>query len=170
MNPNHAPRSTRSALLSACAFLATISLWASGCSEQKSDPVKQAPDQSAAPAHVITVRLASTEPHPDYTPVADPTRGTIYVAPEVVVSNEHIKSAKAAEGQYGAVVDITLTDEGGRKMEAFTEAHLGKLVAMMVDDCLKSSATINSVVRTRIQLTGSFTIDEAKEIASALNP
>jgi preprotein translocase subunit SecD len=140
--------------------------------DEAADPAPTTPDASAvaAPRPKVTVHLASVEPHPGYTQGEARGWKTVYIAPEVVLTDDDFLSAEAVDDRFGPVVNVTLTPEGGKKMAAFTRAHIGELVATQVDGTLMNAAKIMSVVSSSIQITGDWDKEEATRLAKALNP
>lgn len=69
-------------------------------------------------------------------------------------------------GQY--FVDFALTEEGGVVFAEHTRANQGKHLTIVLDKQVISSPTINAVIEDRGTITGSFTLDEAQQLATQL--
>lgn len=69
-------------------------------------------------------------------------------------------------GQY--FVDFTLTDEGGRIFAEHTRANQGKFLTIVLDKQVISSPTISAVIEDQGTITGSFTLEEAQQLATQL--
>jgi preprotein translocase subunit SecD len=65
-------------------------------------------------------------------------------------------------------VSFTLTTEGGRKFGALTSAHIGRQLAIVVDGRVRSVARIDNRITTDGIIHGSFTQQEAQDIALIL--
>ncbi|MBN1423243.1 protein translocase subunit SecD [Candidatus Fermentibacteria bacterium] len=65
-------------------------------------------------------------------------------------------------------VDFFLNRRGGRRFGAITKENVGKLLAIVLDNVVQSAPRINSEIRTRGQITGSFTENEARDLAVVL--
>ena len=69
----------------------------------------------------------------------------------------------------GNVVSMTMNDEGARAWARVTQQNLNKSVAIVLDDQVYSFPTVNSVIEGgRSQITGKFSLEEAKDLANVL--
>ena len=69
----------------------------------------------------------------------------VQVGSEVVISNDDFASATPSFTDDGRrAVDVTLTDEGARKMLAYTSAHLREPIAIMLDGQLLDAPMVLS--------------------------
>ena len=69
----------------------------------------------------------------------------------------------------GNVVSMTMNDEGSRQWARVTQQNLNKAVAIVLDDQVYSYPNVNSVIEGgRSQITGHFTVEEAKDLANVL--
>lgn len=66
------------------------------------------------------------------------------------------------------VVNFTTTDAGAATFGDFTGRNVGKLMAVVLDDQIQSVATINQRLFRDIQISGSFTPEEANQLALVL--
>jgi preprotein translocase subunit SecD len=66
-------------------------------------------------------------------------------------------------------VGFALTNEGGRKFSAFTQAHVGDKLAVTLDNKVMEVATIQEQIRDQGRITGGFTDQSAKDLALVLN-
>ncbi len=83
-----------------------------------------------------------------------------------------LKSASVQfDGQTGKpAISLQFTDEGGKKFESITGRNVGKPVFIFLDNEVVSNPTVQEkIIGTSAQISGSFTIDEAKAIAVQLN-
>ncbi len=65
---------------------------------------------------------------------------------------------------------LGFTKEGGDKFAKITERNIGKQVPMILDNEIVSAPTVQEkIIDGNAQITGSFTVDEAKKIAIQLN-
>ena len=79
----------------------------------------------------------------------------------------------AASSDYeqlqGNVVSMTMNNDGAKAWARITQNNLGKSVAIVLDEHVYSFPTVNSVIEGgRSQITGDFTVDEAKDLANVL--
>ena len=104
----------------------------------------------------------------------DYMKSLVVIYDEVALDGSHIENAKVSEGSTNNVSNISpsinfnLDAEGGNIFYAFTSAHKGDSLAVVMDDKVKSVATINSAIRDSVSLTGAFTQEEAQSLAVVL--
>ena len=87
------------------------------------------------------------------------------------ISGRHLKDAKAAiGGQYGteAVVAFKLTGSGAKKFYELTSENIGKNLAIILDNKVISAPVIQQGIRSEGQITGSRSMESAKELATLL--
>ncbi|MDR0557117.1 MAG: protein translocase subunit SecD [Treponema sp.] len=91
------------------------------------------------------------------------------VKKEVGLDGNHIKSAVVDRGDIDGKPEVTfvLDSEGGEIFYKLTSANVGKPLAIVLDDRVKSQATIQSGIHESVRLTG-FGLDEANNIALTL--
>jgi len=69
-----------------------------------------------------------------------------------------------------ANVSMTMNSEGARDWQRITGENIGKSIAIVLDGYVYSFPTVqNEIAGGRSQITGNFTIDEAKDLANILN-
>lgn len=96
--------------------------------------------------------------------------GNVPVAKEVLLSGEHIKSSEAqySDGQY--VVALEFTDEGTDLFTEATTTYLNDYIGIFLDDTLISCPMVNSTITDGAAIIeGSFTLDDAKALATQIN-
>ncbi|MGA2369501.1 MAG: protein translocase subunit SecD [Candidatus Korobacteraceae bacterium] len=85
------------------------------------------------------------------------------------VSGGDLRSADAGHDENGrADVNFILTGEGGRRFAAFTGAHVGDKLAVVLDNRVKSVATIQEQIHDQGRITGSFSEQETRDLALTL--
>lgn len=68
------------------------------------------------------------------------------------------------------VVSIQFSKEGGDKFEKITEKNVGRPLAIILDNTLVSAPTVQETIKGgNAQITGSFTLEEAKKLSIQLN-
>jgi SecD/SecF fusion protein len=88
------------------------------------------------------------------------------------VGGKDIKTATTGyDDQSGKItVDLSMTEEGADKWAEMTADNVNKIVAITMDDVVYSAPrVINAITGGNTQISGSFTIDEAKDLAGLLN-
>ena len=88
---------------------------------------------------------------------------------EIGLDGNHIRSAEVSRNNLDGKPEVTflLDSEGGEIFYRLTSANIGKPLAIVLDDKVKSQATIQSAIRDAVRLTG-FGADEANNIALTL--
>ncbi len=113
---------------------------------------------------------ASTTPVEGYRELADAQDQVFYVAPECVVTERDIVDAKVTEdGRGQPAVLVSLSATGADRLAAFTRAHIGKPMAILVDDQLVTAPMIHSEFSAAAMISGEFTQARAERIAMALS-
>jgi preprotein translocase subunit SecD len=66
-------------------------------------------------------------------------------------------------------VTFQLTNEGGRRFYAFTSAHVGEPLAIVLDTKVREVANIKEAIHDSVRITGAFSVEEAKDLRVVLN-
>ncbi|MCK4850585.1 MAG: protein translocase subunit SecD, partial [Phycisphaerae bacterium] len=69
----------------------------------------------------------------------------------------------------GPAVDFSFDPAGGRIFEDLTRANIGKPLAIVLDDVVYSAPNILVGIRRAGQITGRFTLEETRQLASTMN-
>jgi SecD/SecF fusion protein len=88
------------------------------------------------------------------------------------VGGKDIKNASTGyDEQSGKItVDLKMTEEGADKWAEMTSDNVNKIVAITMDDVVYSAPRVmNAITGGNTQISGSFTIGEAKDLAGLLN-
>ncbi len=82
-----------------------------------------------------------------------------------------LKASTGYDDQSGKItVDLAMTIEGGDKWAEMTSDNVNRIVAITMDDVVYSAPrVINAITGGNTQISGSFTIDEAKDLSGLLN-
>lgn len=93
----------------------------------------------------------------------------------VVLEGTDVADARAGSytdeftGNREYVVSLTLTDEGTTKFAVATAANVGSQIAIIYDGEVISAPTVNEAIGGgQAQITGSFTYEEAEQLASTI--
>lgn len=88
----------------------------------------------------------------------------------VVLTGADLVSARLGRDQYGRpAVDIEFTPEAGRKFEELTGGLIGQLMPIVLDGEVISAPRVESrIPGGKAQITGQFTVEEARELAVLL--
>jgi len=85
------------------------------------------------------------------------------------VSGNDLRTADAGHDENGRPdVNFSLTGDGGRRFAAFTGAHVNDKLAVVLDNRVKSVATIQEQIHDQGRITGSFTPQEVQDLALTL--
>jgi preprotein translocase subunit SecD len=95
---------------------------------------------------------------------------TWYVVSRIpAVRGTDLRSAQPTQDESGRpAVGFNLTGDGGRKFYAFTSAHVGDKLAVVLDGRVQSWATIKSAIRDSGIIEGRFTDQEVKDQSMVL--
>jgi preprotein translocase subunit SecD len=86
-----------------------------------------------------------------------------------VITGRDLRSARASLDENNQpAVTFTLTTEGGSKFGAFTAANIGRSLAILVDGRVRSVGRIENRITTEGIIHGSFTPQEAQDLALVL--
>ncbi len=87
------------------------------------------------------------------------------------VGGNDIKDANQSYDQFGKIsVSLRMTSKGTSKWANLTSANLQKNVAIVMDGSVISSPTVQGIMNDgNAQITGNYTVAEAKEFAALLN-
>jgi preprotein translocase subunit SecD len=85
------------------------------------------------------------------------------------VSGSDLRTADAGRDENGRPdVKFTLTGEGGRRFFAFTSAHVGERLAVVLDNKVMEVATIQEAIRDEGRITGAFTEQQTQDLSLTL--
>jgi preprotein translocase subunit SecD len=85
------------------------------------------------------------------------------------VSGRDLRSARPSVDQNNRpAVSFTLNNDGGRRFGELTSANIGRQLAIILDDRVQSSATINGRITTDGQIYGSFTPERVANLSLIL--
>ncbi len=95
--------------------------------------------------------------------------GSIVVKNSTAVSGKDVVRAGVMFEPTGYAVHLSLNDRGADAMEAATTPNRGQQLAIVLDGEVISAPVIQAILRDHIQITGSFTDAQARDLASSLN-
>lgn len=123
-------------------------------------------DQAADPEQV---RQGRAPPGSQVLPMAE-GGGFIAVKRRVMVSGDQLVDAKQGFDQDNrADINITFNSAGARRFARATQENTGKPFAIILDDKVLSAPNINEpILGGRAQITGSFTVKSANDLAVSL--
>jgi preprotein translocase subunit SecD len=85
------------------------------------------------------------------------------------ITGRDLKDAQATTDEFNKnAVRFTLSADGGRRFAAFTRAHIQDSLAVVLDKKVQEVATIQDEIHDEGRITGSFTEDQAKDLATML--
>ena len=95
----------------------------------------------------------------------------VVVKKEIALDGKHVENAEITADEFTnqPKVNFVLDNEGAKIFGDFTGEHVGKNLAIVSDNKVKSNATIQSRIDGgQVQLTGGFSFDEANNIKKVL--
>ena len=93
----------------------------------------------------------------------------VYLHKDVEITNKDIDEAKpglSIDGEPEVVVRFT--KQGAEKMAKMSEAHRGKLLAILVDGKVVCAPLVRDVITRYAKISGSFTHEEVERIANGI--
>jgi preprotein translocase subunit SecD len=118
------------------------------------------------------VRLAEDQPAAGLqaTRIANSNR-TIYLHPEVVLTNADIASSRVVPGANASQfwIDVHFTQAGATKIHDATANHLGKPVAILLDGDIVMAPTVRSAIGDAAVINGDYTRAQADRIVSGMS-
>lgn len=91
---------------------------------------------------------------------------------ETALTGQYLTKAEVGFDQtsYKPLVSLQFNDEGAKLFEEITARNIGKPLAIYVDQQLISAPVVeDKIAGGKAQISGTFTVDEAKELARNLN-
>lgn len=87
------------------------------------------------------------------------------------VRGEDVKAAFASSDEFGRwMISMSFNDRGAQAFGDVTGANVGRRLAIVLDDTCYSAPTINGAITGgNAQITGSFTLEEAKRLAGVIS-
>jgi preprotein translocase subunit SecD len=94
----------------------------------------------------------------------------VYLHPEVIVTNDDIADSTVIAGNAPSSFNIavTFTAAGAEKMRSATAAHIGRLLAILVDGEVVMAPRLRSAIGGSAVITGDYTRAEAERIANGM--
>ena len=154
-----------------------ISLWAIACwaCSPSRGKVNAAPDWRRVPVS-LELRLAVGAPAPDLVPAAVYGQaGTVYLHPEIQLSNSHIARVEAVKTRLGKglVLEVWLTKAGGKRLAEVTGQHIGDSLAVLINSVVVSVPVIRDTLGRDTELPNSIGVpleaEEAGQLAAAVS-
>ncbi len=91
------------------------------------------------------------------------------VSSKAEVTGADLEDARVSTGEYGyPAVSFTFNGAGAKKFGDLTGRNLHKQLAIVLDNTIQSAPSINSRITRDGQITGRFTMSEAKQLAIVL--
>jgi preprotein translocase subunit SecD len=85
------------------------------------------------------------------------------------ITGKLLRDARPEPGELGKMtVGFEFSSEGGKRFYELTSHNIGKLLAVILDGEVISAPTIQAAIKNRGQITGAFTMEQAKELADLL--
>jgi preprotein translocase subunit SecD len=85
------------------------------------------------------------------------------------ITGRDLRGAEPARDEYNrSEIKFDLTGDGGRRFAAFTGAHVGDKLAVVLDNKVQEVATIQDQIRDSGRITGRFTEQQASDLSMML--
>jgi preprotein translocase subunit SecD len=97
---------------------------------------------------------------------ADGQRGWYLLERQPIIRGTDLRGARAAVGSgQEAATAFTLSEDAAKRFERYTQAHIGKRSAIVLDDEIVTVPVIEDVIRDSGQIRGARTLGEAEDLA-----
>lgn len=129
-----------------------------------SETKEQAIQAAGGGANIDALPVAAQEGNPE-------SGGFIAVEKTPVITGIDLRDASAVPSRYGVndyEIHFTLTPTGAQKFEAWTGANIGKYLAIVLNNQVKSFPRINDKISDRGQITGDFNKETGEDLALIL--
>lgn len=102
-------------------------------------------------------------------PESDSVVAAYLVRTAADITGDYLDDARLGyDNQQRAVVDFRFNPEGGRLFGEITEANIGEMLAIILDENVYSAPVVRSRITTQGQISGRFTPQEAANLAVVL--
>ena len=101
-------------------------------------------------------------------PMGSAAGKTYHVAANPICHVGDVADVQVIYGPSGWTISVTFTEEGSRKMAAFTTANVGRQLAIEIDGVITSMPMINEPFSSGAMITGDFDEATASRIADAI--
>ncbi len=99
----------------------------------------------------------------------DQTEAFFVVARTPVITGRDLRNARAQQGEFGKwETSFTLNQDGARRFERYTETHIGKRLAIVLDNAVRSAPTIQNKISDSGRITGAADQQDASDLALVL--
>lgn len=100
---------------------------------------------------------------------AGEAEGWFVVSRAPVVTGRDLRNARPQQGEFGKwETSFTLNQDAARRFERFTESHIGKRLAIALDNNIRSAPTIQNAISDSGRITGANDQQEASDLALVL--
>lgn len=97
------------------------------------------------------------------------TEGWYVLARTPVITGRDLRNARPAQGEFGKwETNFTLNQEAARRFGRFTETHVGKRLAIVLDSQIRSAPVIQNRIEDSGRITGAANQQEASDLALVL--
>lgn len=158
-------------------LIAVLGLLISGCAlfqkpDQQESTEQPADDDIFSRPIEATVRfhLATSQQQPECIPMIDTGGRPIFLAPQAVLTERDIASARAFHGDRGSFVELTLNRRGSPQLARVTRQNIGRRLAILVNGRLVTAPLIDQEINSgRAYIGGPLTAEEVDDIAASIN-
>jgi preprotein translocase subunit SecD len=99
----------------------------------------------------------------------DETEGWYVVARTPVITGRDLRNARPQQGEMGKwETSFTLNQNAAKRFERFTETHVGKRLAIVLDNQVRSAPTIQNKISDSGRITGARDQQDAADLALVL--
>jgi len=100
---------------------------------------------------------------------SDQAEGVFVVARTPVITGRDLRNARPQQGEFGKwETSFTLNQDAARRFGRFTETHIGKRLAIVLDNNIRSAPTIQNRIEDSGRITGAADQQDASDLALVL--
>jgi preprotein translocase subunit SecD len=127
-------------------------------------------DDAAKDRPGIAFRLAELENAADLTKAVAPGDGkTVFLHAKSVLTDKDVTSVSFARDESGLVnVTLQIEAEAAKRLAAATKSHIGKPLAILLDDKVITAPVVRSEISASAQISGNFSDADLLRMFSAL--
>jgi preprotein translocase subunit SecD len=126
-------------------------------------------DQPDVEPLAIRFHIASDEPRPDYETVTDERGAPLSLWPEPLVTERDVIAAALVSGSRRHMVQLEFAPEAAAYLYRVTRSHVGRRLAVFVDDTLVMSPVLQVPFDRYVVIDGDFSRRRAEEIVARIN-
>jgi preprotein translocase subunit SecD len=135
------------------------------------DAAKQAPGYNEAEYDILPLTERDSQATPNGQPAQPQQQLFLPIKKDVIVRGQDLRDAQAVPDQFKSKnfqINFSLKPAGAERFGEWSGANVGQLLAIVLNNEVRSAPRIQSRIDDRGQITGSFTQQEGEDLALTL--